>query len=65
MTYSISWALFSLGLLLVGTNRRLPGARYIGAISIVAIIAIVASFLFQRFLGPQNQPPKSDNNRTP
>ena len=91
MTYSISWALFSLGLLLVGITRRLPGARYasmgllsvtllklflhdlarlsglyrIGAIFIVAIIAIVASFLFQRFLGTQNQPPKSDNNRTP
>lgn len=77
MTYSIAWALFALGLLVVGIARGLPAARYaslgllgvtlvklflhdlarlgqlyrVGALIGVAIIAIVASFLYQRYLG--------------
>lgn len=75
MTYSISWGLFSLGLLGIGFARHSKGARYaatglliatllkvflhdlsqiqsifrIGALIGVAIIAFVASFLYQRF----------------
>jgi hypothetical protein len=76
MTYTIAWALFALGLLIVGIWKRQPGARYaalallsvallklffhdlanlgqlyrIGALVAVAIIAMVASFIYQRFL---------------
>jgi hypothetical protein len=74
MTYSIAWAGFALGLLVVGIWKRLPPARYaalallsvtllklffhdlsrlsqlyrIGAFIGVAIIAMLASFLYQR-----------------
>jgi uncharacterized membrane protein len=75
MTYSIAWALFALGLLVIGIARKLPAARYaalgllsvtllklffhdlaklselyrIGAVFGVAVIAILASFAYQRF----------------
>ena len=75
MTTSLAWALFALGLLVVGLMKQLPAARYcaigllgvtvlklflhdlarleqlyrIGALVGVAVIAIVASFLYQRF----------------
>ena len=77
MSYSMAWAVFALGLLVVGIVRKIPGARYasmallsvtllklffhdlarlsglyrIGAILVVAVIAMLASFLYQRFLG--------------
>ena len=80
MTYTIAWALFALGLLLVGIARRLPAGRYsalallgvallklffhdlarlealyrVGALFAVAVIAIGASFAYQRFL-PANE----------
>ncbi len=76
MTYTIAWALFALGLLLIGIWKKSPGARYtalallgvtllklffhdldklsqlyrIGALFAVAIIAILASFVYQRFV---------------
>jgi uncharacterized membrane protein len=76
MTYTISWALFALTLLVLGIWKRNPPTRYagigllaitllklflhdlanidsgyrIGALIAVAIIALVASFLYQRFL---------------
>jgi uncharacterized membrane protein len=76
MTYSIGWALFALGLLVLGIARRVRATRYaaicllsatliklffhdlasldkmylVGAFLTVAVIAIVASFLYQRFL---------------
>lgn len=75
MTYSISWGLYSLALLVTGIAKRVPIARYaaiallavtllkvflhdlsqvgsiyrIGALMGIAIIAFVASFLYQRF----------------
>ena len=85
MTYSIAWAAFALGLLVVGIWKGLPPARYaalallsvtllklffhdlsrlsqlyrIGAFIGVAIIAMLASFLYQRFFirNPNNHPP--------
>lgn len=76
MTYTISWALFALTLLVLGIWKRNAPTRYagigllavtllklflhdlanidsgyrIGALIAVAIIALVASFLYQRFL---------------
>jgi uncharacterized membrane protein len=76
MTYSIAWALFALGLLVIGVVRDLAPVRYaslgllgvtllklffhdlsqlgqlyrIGAFIGVAIILIVASWIYQRFL---------------
>lgn len=76
LSYSISWGLFALALLIVGIMRRIKGARYAGiallgvtllklffhdlaalnqlyrvaALVGVATIAIVASFLYQKFL---------------
>jgi len=76
MTYTIAWALFALGLLILGIWKENPGARYtalgllgvtllklffhdlanlsqlyrIGALFAVAVIAILASFVYQRFL---------------
>lgn len=76
MSYTIGWALFALGLLLVSFWKRLPAGRYaaiallgvallklffhdlarlealyrIGALFALAVIAIVASFAYQRFL---------------
>lgn len=75
MTYTISWALFALGLLGIGFWKRLAPTRYagigllalallklflhdlanidsiyrIGALVVVAVIALMASFLYQRF----------------
>jgi uncharacterized membrane protein len=86
MTYTIAWALFALGLLLVSFWQHLRAGRYaalgllgiallklffhdlarlealyrIGALLAVAIIAIVASFAYQRFL-PGNEKHASDN----
>lgn len=85
MTYSIAWALFAVGLLLVGIQKRLRPVRYssmallgvtllklflhdlrelgqlyrIGAFIGVAVILMVASWLYQRFLAiptPEEQP---------
>ena len=82
MTYTIAWAVFALGLLLVGMGRRLLLVRYaslsllgvallklflhdlahlnqlyrIGAFAAVAVIAILASFLYQRFLAADENP---------
>ncbi len=75
MTYSIAWALFALGLLVIGILRKIPASRYaalgllsvtllklffhdlarlgqlyrIGAFIGVAVIAMLASFAYQRF----------------
>ncbi len=75
MTYSISWALFALGLIMIGLWKNQAGARYAGigllaitliklffhdlasiesifriaALIVVAVIALIASFLYQRF----------------
>ena len=87
MSYTIAWALFALGLLLVSIWKQTRAGRYaalallsvallklflhdlarldalyrVGALFAVAVIAIVASFAYQRFL-PANEktpPPKS------
>src|SRR4029077_5016712 len=76
MSYSITWALFALLLLIIGIRKRIAPTRYaglallgitvvklffhdlsqldqlyrIGAFIAVAVIAILASFLYQRFL---------------
>jgi uncharacterized membrane protein len=78
MTYSIAWAVFALGLLVIGIATKARGARFaaiallcltlaklflhdldslsqlyrIAAFITVAIIAITASFVYQRFLSP-------------
>jgi len=78
LSYSISWALFALILLIIGIARRVAPVRYasiallaivllklffhdfstldqlyrIAAFIVVAVIAILASFLYQRFLLP-------------
>jgi uncharacterized membrane protein len=78
MTYTIGWAVFAFGLLLIGMLRNAQAARIaaiallcaalaklflhdldnlsqlyrIGAFVTVAVIAIVASFVYQRFLSP-------------
>ncbi|MBI2516199.1 MAG: DUF2339 domain-containing protein [Opitutae bacterium] len=84
MTYTIAWALFAFGLLVVGIWRRQRAARYaaigllsvallklflhdlarlealyrIGALFAVAVVAILASFAYQRFLpGNEKTPP--------
>jgi uncharacterized membrane protein len=75
MSYSITWALFALLLLIIGIRKRIAATRYaglallgitvvklffhdlsqldqlyrIGAFIAVAVIAILASFLYQRF----------------
>lgn len=75
MTFSIAWALYALGLLVIGLWRRVKGARYTGigllgltllklflhdlsnigslyriaAFLVVALVALGASFLYQRF----------------
>jgi hypothetical protein len=79
MSYSIGWALFAFGLLILGLVRRVRATRYaamtllsvtllklffhdlasldqlyrIGAFLVVAVVAILASFLYQRFLPPE------------
>jgi hypothetical protein len=81
MTYTIAWALFAFGLLVIGIARRVRATRYaaigllcvtllklflhdlarldqlyrIGAFVVVAIVAILASFLYQRFLPPETK----------
>jgi uncharacterized membrane protein len=76
MSYTIAWALFALGMVVVGVQRRIRAARYaalcllgatvlklflhdtasletvwrIAAFAVVSIVALAASFLFQRFL---------------
>jgi uncharacterized membrane protein len=81
MTYTIAWALFALGLLVLGIARRVRATRYaaigllsvtllklflhdlahlgqlyrIGAFIVVAVVAILASFLYQRFLPPETK----------
>ncbi|MFA5057374.1 MAG: DUF2339 domain-containing protein, partial [Opitutaceae bacterium] len=82
MTYTIAWALFAFGLLVIGIARRIRATRYaaigllsvtllklflhdlarldqlyrIGALIVVAVVAILASFLYQRFLPPETKP---------
>jgi uncharacterized membrane protein len=77
MSYSMAWAMFALGLLIIGIRKRAAAIRYgglallavaiiklflhdlsqldqlyrIAAFIVVAAIAIIASFLYQRFLG--------------
>src|SRR5687768_13565366 len=85
MTYTIAWALFALGLLMISIWKRTPAGRYaalallgvavvklffhdlerlgalhrIGALFAVAVIAIVASLAYQRFLpGESSRDPK-------
>lgn len=81
MTYSIGWAFFAFGLLVLGIARRVRATRYaaiallsvtllklflhdlasldqlyrIGALITVAVVAILASFLYQRFLPPETK----------
>jgi hypothetical protein len=76
MSYTIAWALYAFGLLVLGIWKKSAGARYaalgllgaallklffhdlaslpqlyrIGALFAVAVIAILASFVYQRFL---------------
>jgi len=75
MTYTIAWALFALGMIVVGIVKKIPAARYaaivllcvtlvklffhdlahlsqlyrIGAFIGVAVIAMLASFAYQKF----------------
>jgi uncharacterized membrane protein len=82
MSYTIAWALYALGLLVVGIWKKLPGARYaaigllavtliklffhdlarlaamykIGALMVVAVVAILTSFLYQRFVPADEKP---------
>lgn len=86
MTYSMAWALFALGLLIIGIWKRIAPVRYaamglmvvtllklffhdlsqlgqlyrIGAFMVVAVILILASFLYQRFVSfePKSESPK-------
>lgn len=86
MTFSIAWALFALGLLVMGLWRRVRGARYAGiallgltlmklflhdlanigslyriaAFLVVAVVALGASFLYQRF--SVGTPPEKKQN---
>lgn len=81
MTYSIGWAFFAFGLLVLGIVRRVRATRYaaiallsatllkllfhdlasldplhrIFAFIVVAGVAILASFLYQRFLPPETK----------
>ena len=81
MTYSISWALFALLLIVIGLWKRVGGVRYAGigllavtllklffhdlsaiesiyriaALIVVAVIALAASFLYQRFFDKENK----------
>lgn len=85
MSYTIGWALYAFGLLVVGIWKRTRGARYaatgllglallklfvhdlarldqlyrIGALVGVAIIAILVSFMYQRFIPPDEKKPSS------
>jgi hypothetical protein len=91
MTYSISWGLFALVLLVAGILKKIPAARYaamallcvtllklffrdlaqlpqlyrIGAFVGVAVIAILASFAYQKFFSATAKPPEAkDENKT-
>ncbi|HEX7618095.1 MAG TPA: DUF2339 domain-containing protein, partial [Verrucomicrobiae bacterium] len=84
MTYSISWGLFALALLVVGIIKKIPAARYaamallcvtllklffhdlsldplyrIGAFICVAVIAMLASFAYQKFFSATAKPPEA------
>ena len=87
MTYTISWALFALVLIVIGIVRKLPAARYaaigllvvtliklflhdlahlnqlyrIGAFIGVAIIAMLASFAYQRFFTAADKAQETKN----
>ncbi len=91
MTYSIAWALFALGLLIIGIAKKIRAIRYaslgllsvtllklffhdlanlaqlyrIGALIVVAVIAIVASFLYQRFLAADTPRNETESNKPP
>ena len=90
MTYTISWALFALVMIVVGIVRRLPVARYaamallcvtlvklffhdlahlnqlyrIGAFVGVAVVAMLASFAYQKFFAASDQA-KEARDETP
>jgi uncharacterized membrane protein len=89
MTYSIGWALFALGMLIVGVWKRLAAARYaglalllvtvgklflhdltrlqalyrVGAFVGVAVIAMVASVLYQRFFAARAERDQSPDQQ--
>lgn len=91
MTYSITWALFALLLLIVGIRKHAAPVRYaslgllgitvvklffhdlsrleqlyrIGALTVVAVIAILASFLYQRFLAAAEKNNESKSKISP
>lgn len=86
MTYTVSWGLFALALLVLGFRNRSKATRYagmgllgitlvklffhdlagidgiyrVGALMIVAVIAFVASWLYQRFAEAESQGPDID-----
>jgi uncharacterized membrane protein len=90
MTYSIAWALFALGLLVIGILRKIPAIRYaalgllsvtllklffhdlarlnqlyrIGAFIGVAVIAMLASFAYQRFYATATKPAEAKDETT-
>lgn len=90
LSYTIAWALFALGLLLIGIRRKIAAARYmsigllvatlgklflldlwqlsqlyrIAAFIVVPIIAILASFLYQRFLSDREKPSEKEQDST-
>jgi uncharacterized membrane protein len=89
MTYSIGWALFALGMLIVGVWKRLAAARYVGLALLlvtvgklflhdltrlqalyrvgafvgVAVIAMVASVLYQRFFAARAERDQSPDQQ--
>jgi uncharacterized membrane protein len=88
MTYSISWGLFALALLVVGIIKKIPAARYaamallcvtllklffhdlsldplyrIGAFICVAVIAMLASFAYQKFFSAADKKKEKDETR--
>jgi hypothetical protein len=89
MTYTIAWAVFALGLIILGLWKRVAPTRYvgigllavtilklflhdlaridsvyrIGALIVVAIIALAASFLYQRFLGEEKDEQDSNDSK--
>jgi uncharacterized membrane protein len=91
MTYSIAWAMFALGLLVIGIAKKVRAIRYgslgllsvtllklffhdlaklaqlyrIGALIAVAVIAFVASFLYQRFLSADTTRNETESDKRP
>ena len=87
MTYTISWALFALVMIVVGIVKKIPAARYaaivllcvtlvklffhdlahlsqlyrIGAFIGVAVIAMLASFAYQKFFSATAQEPAAQD----